>query len=331
MSELIFPKLEAGPFAQLKNMVETKILQRDLKAVVKSVSANGKQVRVELLNDVAQNLVKELLMNGFCRINMETVLAKGKEKVQVLKKAQEEGQNKQMGIWANHTGQSAEAVASGEFVGMVQEIHSGDSLTIQNLKDNTVQRYFLSNYRAPAMVSHKEKQTDKTAQDKPYAFESKDAFRKMVIGKKVSVHVDTVRVNKEKASEMKYVTVCSNQKCVQVLLCEMGLGQAQMPRQGDEYSKYLSEMKAAEEGAQKNKLGIFSGKQKAVHRFNDISQKKAKEFEQFIRDEGRIAGVVDYVLSGQRVKLRLNKHNSQVVMNLQGVRTLSNDANVPLH
>lgn len=42
MAELIFPKLEAGPFAQLKSVVEQSLMHRDLKAVVKAVSANGK-------------------------------------------------------------------------------------------------------------------------------------------------------------------------------------------------------------------------------------------------------------------------------------------------
>lgn len=107
-----------------------------------------------MLDEVAQKVKKELLLQGFCRLNMETLLNKDKE----LKKAQEEGQAKQKGIWAGHTGQSAESLAAGEFVGVVQEIHSGDSLSILNLKDNTVQRYFLGNFRAPALASHKDKQ-----------------------------------------------------------------------------------------------------------------------------------------------------------------------------
>jgi hypothetical protein len=40
--------------------------------------------------------------------------------------------------------------------------------------------------------------------------------------------------------------------------------------------------------------------------------------------------VVDYVLSGQRLKMRLTGHNSVILMNLQGLRTLSNDANVDI-
>lgn len=51
-------------------------------------------------------------------------------------------------------------------------------------------------------------------------------------------------------------------------------------------------------------------------RLNDITAKKARQFEQFIRDQGVMPAVVDYVLSGQRLKLRLTGHNSLIVMNL---------------
>jgi endonuclease YncB( thermonuclease family) len=51
-----------------------------------------------------------------------------------------------------------------------------------------VQRYFLSNFRAPALGNHKKQEVDK-----PYAFEAKEALRKLAIGKKVNVHVDYVR------------------------------------------------------------------------------------------------------------------------------------------
>ena len=43
-----------------------------------------------------------------------------------------------------------------------------------------------------------------------------------------------------------------------------------------------------------------------------------------------MTAVVDYVLSGQRLKVRLIAHNSLIVLNLQGIRTLSNDANIDL-
>lgn len=90
-------------------------------------------------------------------------------------------------------------------------------------------------------------------------------------------------------------------------------------------------MKAEEDIASSKKLNIFNPKSVPVHRFNDISQKNGKQFESFVKGDGRISAVVDFVLSGQRLKVRLNKHNAQILMNLQGIKTLSNDANVILH
>jgi len=65
---------------------------------------------------------------------------------------------------------------------------SGDSLVILNLGNNQAEKYFLSNYKAPSFGNYKKNETDK-----PYAFESKEEFRKLVIGKKVNVTLDYVR------------------------------------------------------------------------------------------------------------------------------------------
>ncbi len=62
-----------------------------------------------------------------------------------------------------------------EFPGVVVEVHSGDSLSIKNLQNNNVARYFLANLRAP-MCQRKEDP------GKPWGFEAKEFLRKLLIG-----------------------------------------------------------------------------------------------------------------------------------------------------
>lgn len=102
-----------------------------------------------------------------------------------------------------------------------------------------------------------------------------------------------------------------------------------MSKQEESCSKFIQEMKQAESNSVQQKIGMHSNQQKNTIRFNEVTQKKGKQFEAFIKGEGKIQGVIEYVLSGQRIKVRLIKHNSLIIMNLQGIRTLYNDPNVP--
>src|SRR5690606_2502541 len=80
-----------------------------------------------------------------------------------------------------------------EFTGKVIEVHSGDSLTVENPAKNEVVRLFLANIRAPATGNPRSGEPDK-----PYAFESKDFVRKHAIGKKVKVQIEFSRKIKVK-------------------------------------------------------------------------------------------------------------------------------------
>lgn len=62
-----------------------------------------------------------------------------------------------------------------EFVGIVKEVHSGDSITIQSTKTKNVARFFLTNVRSPQVGTN-------DRPDKPFAFESKEFLRKKLIG-----------------------------------------------------------------------------------------------------------------------------------------------------
>ena len=70
-----------------------------------------------------------------------------------------------------------------EFVGLVKEVHSGDSLTIASIKTKSVARFFLTHVRAPQVGTNERP-------DKPFAFESREFLRKKLIGQQVEVTFD---------------------------------------------------------------------------------------------------------------------------------------------
>lgn len=79
-----------------------------------------------------------------------------------------------------------------EFVGVVREVHSGDSLTIASIKTKNVARFFLTNVRAPKVGNN-------DSADEPYAYEAKEYLRKKLIGQQVDVIFDyekTVKIAK---------------------------------------------------------------------------------------------------------------------------------------
>lgn len=64
-------------------------------------------------------------------------------------------------------------------MGKVVEVHTGDSLTVERDADGKQFRVFLATVKAPLLLKKPGEDPD------PYAWDSKEALRKLAIGKKV--------------------------------------------------------------------------------------------------------------------------------------------------
>jgi len=125
-----------------------------------------------------------------------------------------------------------------------------------------------------------------------------------------------------------------NDKNLSQLLLENGLAVVNIPRADEEFTQHLKTLKDAEELAKTKKVGQYSSKNPIkFDKYNDYSAPKmgakAKQFFEFVKDESRVAGVVEAVLSGSLFKIRLDKQNCFILFSLAGVRTLSADKNIP--
>ena len=129
------------------------------------------------------------------------------------------------------------------------------------------------------------------------------------------------------------VFIQKNNKNLSVALLEKGLIRTNVSKSGDNASKFLEDLLAAEKRAMDGKLGVFASGAPPMRIFNDVTNnpKKAKSFEQMVmkRQNRVLQGVVEYCFSGMRFKVRLDSENVSISFSLLGIKTMLNDKNSP--
>mmetsp|Transcript_20857 Transcript_20857/g.14978 ORF Transcript_20857/g.14978 Transcript_20857/m.14978 type:complete len:156 (+) Transcript_20857:979-1446(+) len=140
-----------------------------------------------------------------------------------------------------------------DFNGKVVEIHSGDSVTVERDNDFETVRVFLATVKAPVLNKKENEEAD------PYAWESKETLRKMAIGKKVRVEMEYAKTT-QAGLTMNFATIFmqKNNKSLSVNLLEKGLLATNVMKNGENASKYLEDLLAAEKKASVGKQGIHS-------------------------------------------------------------------------
>jgi endonuclease YncB( thermonuclease family) len=137
----------------------------------------------------------------------------------------------------------------------------------------------------------------------------------------------------EKNMDFASVLLDKNEKNVSCAMLEKGLLRTNVSKSGDNASKYIEDLLAAEKKAQDAKQGIFSSQPAPIRVFNDLvaNTKKSKDFEAMImkRANRTLQGVIEYCFTGMRFKVRLEGENTAIALNLLGVRTMSADKNQP--
>jgi hypothetical protein len=132
----------------------------------------------------------------------------------------------------------------------VIEVHSGDSLTVERDGDFQNIRVYLATVKAPAILKKPGEDPD------PWAWDSKEALRKATIGKKVRVVMEFCRTVKmgesgaEKNMDFATILLDKNEKNVSALLLEQGLLKTNVSKSGDNASKFIEDLLAAEKKAQ---------------------------------------------------------------------------------
>ena len=133
--------------------------------------------------------------------------------------------------------------------------------------------------------------------------------------------------------EIGTIFLSKNDKNVSCLMLEKGLLKTNVSKSGDNASKFLEDLLAAEKKASDGKIGMHSNNPAPNKIFNDLTQnmKKAKNFEALVmkRPNRKLNGVIEYCFSGMRFKVRLDSENTSISFSVLGVKTMTNDKNQP--
>ena len=125
-------------------------------------------------------------------------------------------------------------------MGKVVEVHTGDSLTIERESDSKQIRVFFTTVKAPLLM--------KAAGEDPdaFAWESKELLRKASIGKRVKVIMEFSKTINDRNKDFATVFLEKNDKNLACMLLEKGLLKTNVSKSGDNASKYLEDLLAAE-------------------------------------------------------------------------------------
>ncbi|XP_038989395.1 ribonuclease TUDOR 1-like isoform X2 [Phoenix dactylifera] len=314
--------------------------------------------------DTAKDLALELVQNGLAKFvewsaNMMEDDAKRK-----LKAAELQAKKERLRIWTNYVppASNSKAIHGQNFTGKVVEVVSGDCIIVADDaapygSPSAERRVNLSSIRAPKMGNPR--RNEKPA---PYAREAREFLRSRLIDRQVNVSMEYSRkVNladgpnpaavsgsadarvmdfgsvfllspsKAEGDDTSSALSSSNQSAginVGEMVVSRGFGTVIRHRDFEERSNYYDALLAAESRAINGKKGIHSAKDPPVMHITDLtmaSAKKARDFLPFLQRSGRLAAVVEYVLSGHRFKLLIPKETCSIAFSFSGVRCPGRD------
>jgi len=321
-------KQVAEPFAaEAKFFTEVRLLQRDVKIVLESVSNQNCIGSVLHPNgNIAELLVRE----GFGRLADWSmgVVSTGPE---LLREAEKIAKSKKVRMWKDYEPNKAGVeIKDKNFTAKVIEILNGDGMHVK-LPDGNVRKIFLSSVRPPRPkpqdpneppVKRDPKNRPRPLYDTPYMYEAREFLRKKLIDKKVNVSIDYIQPKTDDYPEKTCCTVTVGGINIAEALIGRGLGTAVRYRQDDDQrSSAYYELLAAEERAKKKEVGIFSKKDAPTPRVSDTSGDvtKSKQFLPFLQRAGRTSAIVEFVASGSRLRLYIPKETCLVTFLLSGI------------
>ena len=306
---------EAQPFArEARYFVETRLLNRDVHVNLEGVDKNG-----SLLGTVihpAGNISVELVKVGLARVvDWSSQLTTA---APLLRAAERDAKNKRLRMWKDYIA----PVMGGdmaEFQGKVCEIISGDTLLVTDPAGQE-RRFSLSSLRCPRMGRDPE----------PYASESKESLRKMLIGRKVKVVPEYKRTfgggeGQGPAEARSFATIIyNNERNAGMVQIQEGLAVVMKHGGADERSAHFEAMLEAEEAARSGKKGMHSTSDYSNTAATDLTKPeardRAKRFLTALQRQGKTRGVVQFIPNATRFKLLIPKENAVVSFALVGMR-----------
>lgn len=251
-------------FVSFPHPVQVRLLHREVDLLLQGVDKQGNLygVVVHPKGDVRHELLKQ----GLSRMVDWSLVYVSRADALTMRQAENEGKRARLRLWRDWAPPQIDGDA--DYAGSVAEVHSGDQISVMvpSVGGGPVgqeRRLALSSIRAPRVGKPR-----RAVDDEPWAVESKEALRKLVIGKPVKVVVDYQRDIPQMGGgdgppvKRAFATVnlaSSGGKCLQEVLVEMGMASVARLRQDDPRTEHYDAIVAAEATARAAKKGMHSG------------------------------------------------------------------------
>ena len=301
-----------------KMAVERLIQHRTVNILFDYIDPTSKIFYGKIKHHTGLDLSEEMLKNGYVLLHLEQDIKD--PYYQNLKKFQIDAQKSKLGIWKakNYN------LDKSKFYSKVTEIHSGDSITVKN-KLNEEKRIFLAGIKAPTL--------NKTT-PQPFANDSKEYLRKLLIGREVEILPEYVKNipskdDPSKTKTMEFATVLLDGKNVSVMMLESALANLMIPKQDDNnVSKELTEASNIGKQSKKNIFCIDGNKGMSLKWLigpQNINISKDYFELNFRGNQNEFNAVFDGISSTTRYKLRIVEHKCVIPAFLLGIRTVKSD------
>lgn len=257
------------------------------------------------------NISKFLLEAGLARANDQHVTLLGNEMSQ-LRQAEKAAQNAKKGVFEGSKAQAAAGPLDADYT--VSRVLNAETIFLRP-RSGEERKVTLSSIRQPKPSDPKQS---------PFGADAKEFLRKKVIGKHVKVTIDGKKPPSEGFEEREVATVSINDKNVALTLVEAGYASVIRHRRDDpDRSPDYDSLLLAEEAAQKDQKGMWSGKPSAAKQYQDYSEnlQKAKMEASVLQRQKKVPAVVDFVRAGSRFVVLVPRDNAKLTFVLSGIRT----------
>lgn len=319
----------AMPYAlNAKFMTETRLLHRDVKVSVEGADRNG-MLFATIVDPAAKSYIGEdLLRAGFAKTVGWSIEMSAKARE--LRAAEREARDRGLGVWKGFVKPKG---SDEKFVARCVEVVSGDMIAVANETTGEVRRLYLASVRAARM----EPVRDGSAMAIGPAYDAKEALRRKLIGRNVSVSIAYTREPAEGAvrkDPMVFATIgrendVKNQD-VAVPMITDGLLSVVRHRGEEErspnYELYLEREKLALE-AQKGVHKPTDPGASTVMRINNLTapdaRKRSREVLASLQRGNPHPGIIEYVTAASRFRIYFPQQAMLIMLGLKAVRTPS--------
>lgn len=293
--------------SEARTYTENRLLQRDVKIEMVGVSPQG-----QLIGHVLHprgSIAEFLLADGLARCNdfHSTMLG---EKMAPLRAAEKKAQIGKLRLHKNSNAKATDGTSSDM---IVSKIHAADTIYVRT-KTGEEKQISLSSIRGPRA---------KESSEAPFRDEAKEFLRKKLIGKHVKVTIDGTKPANEGFEARDVATITEKGKNINLQLVEEGWASVIRHRKDDtDRAENYDELLAAQEKAQADKKGMWSGKPSKAKTYHDASEsvQKAKIQASTLQRQKKIPGIVDFCKAGSRFTVLIPREGVKITLVLAGIR-----------